>query len=249
MELAYSIAATFFISLLSLVGVVFLGWSTKRLNNLIFVLVAFAAGSLMGGAFLHLMPRAIKEGLTPQQVSVWVLIGFSSFFLLERIIRWRHCHEQPECDVHPVGWLNIIGDGVHNFFDGVVIAGGFLVSPELGITMTLLMAAHELPQEIGDFGVLVHAGFTIKQALFWNFVSAITAVLGAVVGFYVFAQVKETLPYLMAFAAGNFLYISSSDLVPDLHKEPKLSRSVISFSIFILAIFFMELVKHLHHVH
>jgi len=240
MALLLILASALIVSLISFIGVLTLTINDKIFRRIIFLLVAFSAGGLMGGAFLHLMPESL-EMMEPINAFMALLMGFTSFFLLERFLRWRHCHEE-ECEVHPVTYLNLIGDGLHNFIDGVVIAASYLVDIHVGIVTTIAVAMHEVPQELGDFAVLVYGGFSKVKALFFNFASAVTAVAGAVLGYF-FILTPEVVTYVLPFAAGNFLYIASSDLVPELHKEVDIKRSVQSFLMFLFGIILMYVFK------
>lgn len=240
MTLIWIIIATLVVSLIAFIGIVFLFFKKNTLDKLLFILVSLATGALIGGAFLHLLPHSL-EHLSPMTAS-WIFIsGFLSFFLLERILRWRHCHEWG-CEVHPVTYLNLLGDGLHNFIDGVVIAASFLVNFNFGVVTTLAIMAHEVPQEIGDYAILVYGGMERIKALLFNFASAITAIIGGILGYY-FLHGTEYIPYVMPFAAGNFFYISASDLVPELHKEVDFKKSLNSFSFFTLGIFLMYFIK------
>jgi zinc and cadmium transporter len=176
-------------------------------------------------------------------IFVWIVIGFSVFFLLERFIKWRHCHSG-HCHVHSFAYMNLIGDGVHNFIDGLVIVAAFLVDVKLGIVTTLTIILHEIPQEIGDFGVIVYAGISKWKALFYNFVSALMAIAGVVVGYLVSdGGVTVFSEALLPFAAGGFIYIAASDLIPELHREEKLSKALCAFALFVVGVVFMLLVK------
>jgi len=187
------------------------------------------------------LPESL-ESLDAMKVFGFVLMGFVLFFLIEKFLHWHHCHKA-ECKVHPFTYLILIGDGVHNFFDGLIIAASFFVSVPFGIVTTLLILGHELPQELGDFGVLVYGGFSKKKALIYNFLSQLTAIIGGVVGYFLSTSIENIVPYILPFAAGGFLYIAASDLVPELHKEPELKKSLTSFGFFIVGILFMLLIK------
>ncbi|MEK6861534.1 MAG: ZIP family metal transporter, partial [Nanoarchaeota archaeon] len=166
--------------------------------------------------------------------------GIILSFLIEKVIHWRHCHiptskEHP----HPFAYINLIGDSVHNFIDGLIIAASYLASIPVGIATTIAVLLHEIPQEIGDFGVLLHGGFTKKKALFFNFITALTAVLGAVVALIISQSIEQLTLFLIPLAAGGFIYIAGSDLIPELHKEVKLSKSIFQIISFILGILIM----------
>ncbi|MBU1151397.1 ZIP family metal transporter [Patescibacteria group bacterium] len=240
-EALYPILATVAVSLVSLVGVVTLMISDKILNKILLLLVALSAGVLMGGAFLHLIPEAFEE-YGPGSVSIWILVGFSVFFVLERLLHWHHCHKHGgKCEVHTFTYMNLVGDGLHNFVDGLLIAASFSMDFSLGMATTVAVIAHEIPQEIGDFAVLLHGGFSKGKALLMNFLSALVAVAGAVVGVLLVSEVEDFTKVLIPLTAGGFIYIAASDLIPELHKQPKLSSSILSFAVFILGIVFMFL--------
>lgn len=239
--LLWIIGATLIVSLISLIGIIALSLKAKTLNKILLILVGFSAGALMGGAFLHLLPEAIGATVN-STVYVSVLVGFTLFFLMEKFLKWRHCH-QGKCKVHTFTYMNLIGDGFHNFIDGLIIAASFLVSIKFGIVTTIAIIAHEVPQEIGDFGVLVYGGFSKLKALFFNFLSALIAVVGAILGYFIFAFFELFIPLISAFAAGGFIYIAASDLIPELHKEPELKKSLLSFIFFLLGILFMYSIK------
>jgi zinc and cadmium transporter len=167
-----------------------------------------------------------------------VLVSFAFFFFLEKLFHWRHCHDG-NCKVHSFGYMNLLGDGFHNFIDGLVIAAAFLIDLKLGVVTTLIIALHEIPQEIGDFGVLVYAGFKKKTALIVNYLVALSVVLGGVAGYFASFAIHGIIPYLLPFAAGGFIYIAASDLIPEIKKEARLNRSIASFLVFVLGIALM----------
>jgi zinc and cadmium transporter len=243
MVLVSILASTFLVSLISLVGILTLALNDKLLQKLVFSLIGFSAGALLGGAFLHLLPEALKE-TNSTTVFYYLILGIVLFFLLERYVHWRHCHEE-NCDVHAFTYLNIVGDGLHNFIDGMVIAASFLVSRKLGVVTTMAIILHEIPQELGDFAVLIFGGFTKRKALVYNFLIALTAMLGAVAGYFIIDFAKGFSNFIMPFTAGGFIYIAASDLIPQLHKETNLRRSSLAFVAFLLGIIFMALAKQL----
>ena len=241
MALLWIMGSTVLISLISLVGITALALNEKVLNRALIILVGFSAGALMGGAFLHFLPEAIEKSIG-LSTFLSVLIGFSLFFLIERLLRWRHCHDG-KCNIHFFTYMSLIGDGVHNFIDGIIVAISYLISVPFGIVTTIALVAHEIPQEIGDFGVLVYGGFTKLKALLFNFLSAATAILGALIGFFLSTSVETLIPFILPFAAGSFIYVAASDLIPELHKEPDNRKSMLSFGFFLIGIFFMWMVK------
>lgn len=242
--LLWIILATFLVSLLSLVGVLTLALSDRLLKKILLALVGLAAGTLIGGAFLHLIPEALHElhdTVEPDTLFLYVIVGFVIFFILEKLL-WRHCHDK-DCKIHTFAYINLVGDGVHNFLDGLIIAASFLVSVEIGLITTMAVAMHEIPQEIGDFGVLVHGGVPKKKALLYNLITALTALVGGVLGYYLVPHMGDFQAYILPIAAGGFIYIAAADLVPELHKEKRTSRTVLAFSMFVVGIFLMWFVK------
>ena len=229
------------VSMLSLIGIITLTVRDEILNRILLGLVGFSAGALMGGAFLHLLPEALERGGSAVVFSN-VIIGFVLFLLLERLLYWRHCHDG-QCDVHVFTYLNLIGDGIHNLVDGLTIAASFVASVQLGIVATLAVISHEIPQELGDFGVLVYGGFSKTKALFYNLLSALTAILGAFIGYLVSSYAENFVVLLIPLAAGGFIYISGSDLIPELHKELEVRKSMLSFASFLAGIMFMWVLK------
>jgi len=239
------ILATFLITLCVWIAVFFIFFEKKFLDKIVIFLVSLSAGSLMGGAFLHLLPEA-SEMLSINSLYGTFLISFVAFFLIEKIFHWRHCHKS-DCPVHTFGYMNLFGDSVHNFIDGILIASTFIIDFKLGLATTLAVAIHEIPQEIGDYGVLIYAGFKSKTALILNYIVALTVVLGGIVGYFFLSRIEWVLPYLLPIAAGGFVYIAASDLMPEIRKETNIKKSVTAFAIFVLGILLMYLVKFISH--
>jgi len=237
--------STFFISLISFVGIFTLALKEQLLQKIVLLLVSLSAGVLMGGAFLHLLPESaeLSEGL---DVFLFVLIGFILFFFIEKILHWRHCHKG-ECQIHTFTYMNLIGDSIHNFIDGLIMATSFVISIPLGMTTTLAIALHEIPQEIGDFGVLLYGGFEKRKALILNFLTALTAIAGGIIGFFITTMVDNVKLFILPFAAGGFIYIAATDLIPEIRKETNLKKSMIYFGIFILGIIIMYVVTFIIH--
>jgi zinc and cadmium transporter len=240
-ELAYILLATFIVSLISFVGVVTLALKEKILNKILLVLIGLSAGALMGGAFLHLLPEAV-EASQDLNVYLFVLVGFILFFLIEKVLHWRHCHKG-ECHVHTFQYMNLVGDSIHNFLDGLIMAASFVVSIPLGITTTIAIATHEIPQEIGDFGVLLYGGFSKKKAIMMNFLIALTAVLGGVIGYFVSSRIENIVLFILPFAAGGFIYIAATDLVPEIRKELDMKKYMATLLVFIIGILIMWVTK------
>jgi len=238
--LLWIIAATLVDGFAALIGAFSLSLSEKKTRKFLHAMVAFSAGALLGGAFFHLLAEALEE-LPVDFTFYMVFVGFILFFLIEKFLHWHHCHDG-ECDVHPVSYLILVGDAVHNFIDGLIIAASFLVDVSFGVVTTVLILGHELPQELGDFAIMVHGGFEKKKALFYNFLAQLTAVLGGLVGFFLSVSVGSV-SFLLPFAAGGFIYIAASDLVPELHKEENLGKSLVSFVFFLAGIGFMLALK------
>lgn len=239
--LIWIIGSASLVSTISLIGVFTLPIRDDDLRKILFGLVGFSAGALMGGAFLHLMPEALESSESTIVFS-HVIIGFMLFFLLERLLYWRHCHEG-KCDVHVFTYLNLIGDAIHNFVDGLTLAASFVAGIQLGIIATIAVVTHEIPQELGDFGVLLYGGFTKTKALSYNFLSQLTAVVGAMVGYLLSSNVESFAALIVPIAAGGFIYISASDLIPELHKEREVKKSMLSFGTFLVGILLMWILK------
>jgi zinc and cadmium transporter len=237
--LIYILAATLLVSAISLVSVLLLSLRRSVLTNLLEYLVALSAGAMMGTVFLHLLPESI-EFIDPQTAFLVVLISFIVFFLIEKFIHWHH--HDTEDHKHSIGHMNLTGDAIHNFTDGVVIAGAFLVDFNLGIVTSIAVALHELPQEIGDFAILLHSGWERKKAVLANIAVSLTMVLGGIAGYFLVTGMETVLPYLTAFAAGGFLYIAASDLVPEIKHQESSVKSilhVLAFLAGIVLVFFL----------
>lgn len=244
MILWYAFFSVFFVSLLSLLGAVLISIQRKTLDQIITYTLAFSSGVLLGSTFFELLPESAV--LFPDGVFLWTLVGFISFFCLEKIIQWHH-HVEGRHDHadKPLAYLTLIGDAIHNFTDGAVIAASYLVSVPLGITTTIAIIAHEVPHELSDFLILIHGGFSNKRALMYNFLSATTAIAGTLLVLLVSAQFSDLERYLVPFAAGNFLYIAASDLIPELLTKRHGRTSVIQVVTMILGISVVPLVSRL----
>jgi zinc and cadmium transporter len=236
------IVATFIISLIAFVGIVTLFLKEELLKKALMVLVALSAGGLLGGAFLHLLPEAVEEAGAQMSVFLYLLLGFCLFFVLEQFLLWRHEHGTVH-KIQPFSYLILISDGVHNFIDGLVIAASFVVGFQIGVVTTLAVALHEIPQELGDFGVLTYGGFSRKRALFFNYISAITAILGGIIGYFLSSLLQTSIVYLLPFAAGNFIYISAADLIPEIKHTVNPKRSAIHFCAFLVGLGIMLIIK------
>ena len=243
MTFFWILASTIVISLISLIGIIVLALGIKRLEKRLLAFVALASGALLGGAFLHLLPEAM-ESTDSDSVFLWTLLALISFFIIEKIFQWRHCHKE-NCEVHSFGYMSLFGDGVHNFIDGLIIAAAFLESTNLGLIVSLGVILHEIPQEIGDFSVLLLAGFSKKKAVMMNLLVAFTSVLGGVIGFFLISASESFMNILLPFAAGGFIYIATSDLIPEIRRERKFIASLRTLSFFLLGAGLMYLLRFL----
>jgi zinc and cadmium transporter len=224
----YAIISVILVSLISLVGIAFISVSDERMRRIDLFLVSLAAGSLFGDAFIHLLPEAFAKPETSVAVSTSVLAGIFAFFILEKFLLWRHEHSlKSERSIQPVGYMNLLADGVHNLIDGMIIGASYSISTRVGIATTLAVILHEIPQEIGDFGVLIYAGFSRTRALFFNFLSATLAIVGTTIALLVGAKVATFSALMLPLAAGGFIYIAGSDLIPALQKEASPSNAAV----------------------
>jgi zinc and cadmium transporter len=239
--LAWIITAGFLMSAIALVGSVTLLLKDETLQRILLPLVALAAGSLIGGAFFHMIPAGIEQFGNRTSFYVWILAGFSAFFALEQLFHWHHCHRATANCKRPLTYLILIGDGLHNFIGGLAIAGTFIVDIRLGIMAWLAAAAHEIPQELGDFGVLIHGGWAKGKALLFNVLSALTFLLGGLFAYGM--SFNADVSFLIPFAAGNFLYIGASDLVPEVKAHGDIRVNSVNFFAFILGLALMLVIK------
>ena len=242
MNFLLALTASIIVSLISLIGVFALLIKDDVLKKIIIFLVAFAAGGLIGGAFLDLIPEAAVYIKDITQLFLYVILGYVLFFILEKYLHWRHCHS-PECKVHRLTYLNIVGDIVHNFSDGLIIGAVFFTDIKIGVAATLAIIFHEIPHELGNFTVLIYGGFSKFRALFFNFVSALFAIAGTIIGYYLAGNINGFARILLPAAAGGFIYIASCDLIPELHKESGGRRSALIMVTFIFGIILMYFLK------
>ncbi|MDO8656564.1 MAG: ZIP family metal transporter [Nanoarchaeota archaeon] len=243
----YTFVSVIIVSLISFLGAITLSLKFKKIQKYLLVLVSLSVGSLFGDVFIHLLPEAVEAQGFTIVVSLSVLAGVLLFFVLEKFI---HLHHQDISDStkissmeksthhhgYHLGLMNVLGDGIHNFLDGLIIAASYVVSIPVGIATTIAVIFHEIPQEIGDFGVLLYSGMSVKKALFFNFLSALTAVLGAIVGLIIGNNSYLFVTMLLPFAAGGFLYIAGTNLIPELHKEYGWRQSLLHFTALVLGI-------------
>ncbi|MEE2840565.1 MAG: ZIP family metal transporter [Acidobacteriota bacterium] len=242
-EIFYTLASVVLVSLFSLVGIVLLLLKERILSYVVILLVSFSSGSLFGDAFIHLLPETVAEHGFTVAVSIFVLCGIAGAFVVEKIIHWRHVHYPEQAEVEAFAYMNLLGDAVHNLLDGVVIAAAYAVDIRVGIATTIAILFHEIPQEMGDFGVLIHGGVSRKRALLFNFVTALTALAGAVVTIFLINFVNQVIVFLIPFSAGTFIYIAGSDLIPQLHKEKAVRNSLLQLLFFSLGIAIMVFLR------
>jgi zinc and cadmium transporter len=238
---AWIVGSGLLMSAIALVGSVTLVLSERALQRVLLPLVAFAAGSLLGGAFFHMIPAGLAAGKTEVTVGILVLAGFAMFFGLEQFLHWHHCHRAETTCKKPLTYLILIGDGLHNFLGGLAVAGTFLIDIRLGVVTWLAAAAHEVPQELGDFGVLVHGGWERRRALFYNVLSALTFLVGGLVAYA--ASFRIDVSFLVPFAAGNFIYIGAADLIPEVKAHADLKANAVHFVAFAVGVALMLVVK------
>ncbi len=223
----YTIISTVIVSLLSFIGILTLAFKEEKTQEITMFLVSLSAGALLGGSFLHLMPEAVNKGGTDLSVWLWLLGGIIIFFILEKIVFWHHCHNPASHKhIHPLGKMSLIGGSLHNFIDGLIIAGAFLANIPLGVATVIAVIAHEIPQEFSDFGILIYSGYSKTKALLFNFLSAIVAIAGAIAGLAIGVQIESFTAYIIPFAAGSFIYIAVADIIPELHKETNFKKSI-----------------------
>lgn len=238
----YTILSVLLVSLISLAGLVTLALSGKALQKIVTHLVSFATGTLFGGALIHLLPKAYENTSNPLAVSLWTIGGLATFFIMEKFFRWRHCHHPTTVDhFHPVVPMNIFGDAMHNFIDGVLIAISYTAGIPLGIATTVAVLFHEIPQEISDYSILIKGGLSVKKALVVNFMSASLAMVGALMALQMGKSIAGFTEALIPFTAGGFLYIAGSDLIPELHHNTEIKKSLLQLTMFIAGVVVMTL--------
>jgi zinc and cadmium transporter len=233
-----AILAVSFVSLISLFGAALLLLKRTLLNRLMSPMLAISSGVLLGTAFFDLIPESLH--LLQDQALPITVSGIIAFFALEKLMQWHHHVDGDHPgEKTPVAYLSLIGDGIHNFIDGVIIGGAFLVSIPLGISVTIAIVAHEIPHELADFTILLHGGFSNSNALLYNFLSATTAIFGTVLVLMMSTIAHSFIPYLISFGAGNFLYIAMSDLIPELHKSDSKKASILQIILLISGMLLM----------
>ena len=247
--LFYILASTIIVSLISFIGALMLYLNDKFLQKILVILISLSAGALIGDAFFHLIPESLELTGFDENLMffsfLYLILGFCIFFVLEQFIHWHHHHKGEHSEVRPFSYLILLSDGVHNFIDGLIIATSFGVNPTVGIATTIAVIVHEIPQELGDFGALVYSGFKKGRALFLNFISAIFAVLGGLIGFFILEKVESSIVFLLPMAAGSFIYIAASDLIPEIKEKVSFRESLTHFIFFLIGIGAMILLKFL----
>ena len=249
--LVNTLLAVLAVSLVSFVGALFLFLKVKKIEKMLTPLVSFAAGSLLAAAFFHMIPEAAELG-DGLPIFTYILGGILLFFVVEKLLNWYHCHDgscvghhshPKKKEIKPVAWLNIIGDGAHNFLDGAIIAAAFITDAGLGLVTTFAVIMHEIPQEISDFSILIYAGFSRGKALFYNFLSALMAVVGAVIAYFLTELFEVAEPVMLSLAAGGFLYISLADLIPELHHDQEFPKSLLQLIWFGIGVLIIYLIS------
>lgn len=239
---AYSLLSVIVVSLISFIGVFTFPINEKKLRDILLYFVSFSVGALLGDVFIHLLPDVVEKNGFTLYISAYVILGIITSFVIEKILHWRHRQNAKTSKSHrPFAVMNLFGDAVHNFIDGLIIGASYVAGFAVGIASTIAVVLHEIPQEIGDYGVLLHGGFTKNRALFFNFLTALTAVIGAIFSLMLNAKTNNMTTFLLPFAAGNFIYIAGSDLIPELHKEVSLKKNTYQFVALLFGVMVMLL--------
>ena len=236
----YAFLGVITVSLVSLVGVFALSVKEELLKKYIFIFISLAVGALLGDAFIHLIPESFESSVESTLASILIIIGILIFFILEKFLHWHHHGEDTDSmHIHPVGKLILFSDGVHNFIDGIIIGVSFIVSVPVGVATTLAVILHEIPQEIGDFAVLLHSGYTKSRALWLNFMSALCAVLGVLLTFFLGEMSGTFTMWILPISAGGFIYVAVADLIPELQKTKKIDHSVLQIIAVVMGVLAM----------
>lgn len=233
----YTLSSVAIVSLISLIGVFTFSIRKESLEKILIYSVSLSTGTLLGDAFIHLIPEAYSQSANKIFPALFILSGILTFFVLEKYVHWRHCHHIVSVNhPHPFSYVILFGDAVHNFIDGMIIAASFFVSVPIGVATTMAVVFHEIPHEIGNFGSLVYGGFTKKRALFLNFMTAIISIAGALLVLAIGNETSGIINFLVPFAAGGFIYVASADLIPELHKNTEIKKTIWQTIIFALGI-------------
>lgn len=239
MELIYALGSVVVVSLVSLAGVFTLSLREEALKKYIFIFISLAVGALLGDSFIHLIPESFESALGVETASILIIGGIFLFFILEKFLHWHHHGEEEAPEIHPVGQLTLISDAFHNFVDGIIVGTSFIISIPVGIATTLAVILHEIPQEVGDFAVLLHAGYAKTRALWLNFLSALCAIFGVLAAFLLKGASESLSLWILPLAAGGFIYVAVADLIPELHKTKEASYSVVQVIAFMFGVFAM----------
>ncbi|OGI85763.1 hypothetical protein A3A05_02135 [Candidatus Nomurabacteria bacterium RIFCSPLOWO2_01_FULL_41_12] len=233
----YALISVIIVSLVSLVGVFTLSLREEILKKYIFIFISLAVGALLGDAFIHLIPEALENSTNINLTGTLIIFGVMIFFILEKFLHWHHHGEdKEETHIHPMGQLVLFSDGIHNFIDGIIIGASFLISVPIGIATTIAVILHEIPQEIGDFAVLLHSGYSKTRALWLNFLSALLSVFGVII-ILILNQIEQIVTlWLLPIAAGGFIYIAVADLIPELQKTKEARYSILQLLAVVLGI-------------
>lgn len=234
----YTLVSVFIVSLVAFIGIFSLSLNQKLIKKILLYFVSFAAGAIFGDVFIHLLPETVKKFGFNLNISIYCLLGIILFFIIEKVIHFKHRHDLRDNKKHTFAYMNLVGDGLHNFIDGIIISVSYLVDIKVGIATTVAVLLHEIPQEIGDFSVLIHGGFSKGKALFLNFVSGLFAIFGAIIGLLIGLKFDVTY-FLIPFAAGGLIYIAGSNLIPELHRETNFMKSLLQVLMFIFGILVM----------
>lgn len=242
----YSFVSVILVSLVSLVGIFFISIKDDFLKKYISIFISLAVGALLGDAFLHIIPETFKEFSSATYAGALIILGVLLFFIMEKFLHWHHHGEDKDDEtIHPVGKLILFSDGIHNLIDGIIIGASFLVNIPVGFATTIAVILHEIPQEIGDFAVLLHSGFSKKRALWLNFLSALLAVVGVIIVVIIGGVAESSISFFLPIAAGGFIYVAVADLIPELHKHGEIKTSIFQIIACVLGVFLMVLLTFL----
>ncbi len=240
----YTLVSVLAVSLVSLIGVATISMREELLRQAIFVMVSLAVGAMFGDTFIHLLPESFQRARATTETAVYILAGIFTFFVLEKFLLWRHDHAPQSANtIRPIGYTTLIADGLHNFIDGLIIGASYLVGTPIGLATTIAVLLHEVPHEIGNFGILLHAGFSKSKALWLNFLSATLAIVGALVALVVSSRLSHFSIVVLPITAGGFIYLAGCDLVPELHKERKPLKSLVQLIAIGIGVLLMLLLK------
>lgn len=238
----YTLISVILLSVTSLVSGLVILFKEEKFRKISLLMVSFAVGALFGDVFIHILPESFAKSGGSLLVSLYVVAGILIFFVLEKFVRWRHCHLPiSEKHYHPLVSMNLVGDGMHNLIDGMLIGASYIVSIPIGIATTLAIILHEIPQELGDFSILIHTGLSAKKALFFNFLLSLAGIFGAIISLFIGERIGGYASALLPITAGGFLYIAGSDLIPELHHDVKIKTSLLQLALIILGVGVMGL--------